>query len=242
MFTVTADQRKIQELMMAIKNLSPQKLDKVLVRAINRTATMARTAIIRKFKERSTLNSIKIWDASKVVRRHKPIDERVLLHKASSAASGAGISIDHSRVSLIAFGATQDKKIGGGVSYEVSKTSGRKTIVSSFINRGIGGTEGVFRRRRGVWLKGRLGIVSRATGKLDRKKWGRDYTWWKEDNSKGLVPRYPISLLRGPSLRRMFTGVEDMAAEIIDDSEQRMHKHIIDQIKLITERRKGAVA
>lgn len=237
MYVISADTKELQALMLAMKNLTPQKMDKVLVRALNRTMTMSRTQIVRMFKERSMLNKIKIWDGDKVVKRHKPIEERIIPYKATDAANGAGIGIDHKRISIIAFQAKQDKKIGGGVSYEISKTSGRKMIAHAFINRGIGGTEGVFRRRRGLWAKKE---TVRQSGR-GRNKQYLQLTGPAKTKS-GLTPRYPIHLLRGPSLWRMFKGAENMADEIIANGRKLLPKHIMDQVQLIVRRRKGAVA
>ena len=240
-FFVQADTRQIQALILAMHGLSPDKLDRVLVRAENRTMRMARTVIVRTMKEKSTIKHV------------GAISRRVDPYEAPNAAAGAAIRISHTRINLIEFAAKQIKKRGGGVEYEISPGAGRKTIPSSFITKGIGGTRGVFIRRPGRWEKifPKPVRIGRAYPKLYRNLGETDRMLAKNrelyeravaGESVQRTPRYPIDMLRGPSLWRMFTGMENMVDEIIVDAKQKLSKHVMDQVRLIVEHRKGAVA
>jgi len=246
-FFVQADTRQIQALILAMHGLSPDKLDRVLVRAENRTMRMARTAIVRTMKEKSTIKHV------------TAIRKRVIPYEAPNAAAGAAIRISHTRINLIEFAAKQIKKRGGGVQYQAGIGSGTRMAVSAFITGGFGGTKGVFIRRRGLWKKWEGGYwrpkkKQKYPRPPDIKHW--PYTEMEKvgdyeelpgplkisGNGPQRTPRYPIDMLRGPSLWRMFTGMENMVDEIIVDAKQKLSKHVMDQVRLIVEHRKGAVA
>lgn len=117
----------------------PGALPRIMSRAINRTATMARTQTARKI---ASIVHITVANARKGIR----------IDKATRSRWQADLNITGFRIPLIRFGARQTKT---GTSYIIDKTTGRKRIVSAFIATMQSGHTGVFRRKG----RGRLPIV-----------------------------------------------------------------------------------
>ena len=127
--------QKIERMLRGIPNAMP----KVISRAINRTATPAKTQTAREISKDAAL---KIGD----------IKKSITLVKATYNRWQAEIGISRKRIQLKKFGAKQTKK---GVSYKVRKKGKREKIEHAFIQTLSSGHEGVFKRKG----EGRLPIV-----------------------------------------------------------------------------------
>lgn len=117
MITVTIDPRQIAAMKAVIENTG-RKLRKELSIACNQTANKSRSIIAREIgKELATAQK----NIRTVIRLSK---------KASPTDATSTVEVrKESRISLKEFGARQTKK---GVSYKVSKTKGRKTVLGAF--------------------------------------------------------------------------------------------------------------
>lgn len=117
MITITIDPRQIAAMKSAIENTG-RKLRKELAIACNQTANKGKSIIAREIgKELATAQK----NIRTVIRLSK---------KASPTDATATVEVrKESRISLKEFGARQTKK---GVSYKVSKTKGRKTVLGAF--------------------------------------------------------------------------------------------------------------
>lgn len=109
----------------------PNAMPKIISRAINRTATPAKTQTAREISRDA---AIKIGDIKKFI----------TLIKATYQRWQAEIGISRRRIALKKFGARQTKK---GVSYKVRKKGSREKIPSAFIATMGTGHEGVFKRK-----------------------------------------------------------------------------------------------
>lgn len=114
---VTIDPRQIAAMKAAIENTG-RKLRKELAIATNQTARKGKSIIAKEIgKELATAQK----NIRTVIRLSK---------KASPTDATATVEVrKESRISLKEFGARQTKK---GVSYKVSKTKGRKTVLGAF--------------------------------------------------------------------------------------------------------------
>lgn len=126
---VKFDEAKLRRIQLMLRDI-PRQMPRVVSSAINKTAAMARTQVVRRI-------------ASEVGVKQKRIKQRVTLQKATFTCWRARIGIGARRLPLMAFGARQKKK---GVSYKIEKSGPRKTLKSAFIATMKTGHEGVFMR------------------------------------------------------------------------------------------------
>jgi hypothetical protein len=112
----------------------PRALPKVMSRALNRTATSARTATSRSL---ATQTGLKVKD----------VRSRIHIERASYSHWRSAIRISTKRLGLLAFRARQTKR---GVSYRSG--SGRETIGHAFIAVMSSGHRGVFKRKTAARL------------------------------------------------------------------------------------------
>lgn len=124
------DSKKLRQIQSMLSSY-PRALPKVMSRAINRTASSARTQTARKISE--------------IVRlKVSTIRKRVSLEKASYTRWIATLGISGYRIPLINFGAKQTRT---GVSYTIDKKSGRKKLAHAFVATMSSGHKGVFKRK-----------------------------------------------------------------------------------------------
>ena len=138
MVEIKFDQAKLNAVRRQLAGF-PRALPKVMSRAINRTATSARTKITSAIRDEV---KIKLSAVRKSVR----------LRTASYGRWQADLAISPFRTPLIHFDAQRRKT---GISYVINPKAGRKMIKSAFIQTMASGHRGVFRRRG----KSRLPIV-----------------------------------------------------------------------------------
>ena len=130
--------RQVQKLLAAV----PRGWPKVASRAINRTATRARTRVVRAI-------------SSEVKIRQADVRKQIRVRRASYSRLEAHLVIWGRRIPLIRFGARQTRR---GVTYQIGKAGGRKLIEHAFITTMPSGHHGVFIRGRG---QGPGGMVRR---------------------------------------------------------------------------------
>jgi hypothetical protein len=129
MFEIRYDNDKIKKLERELRNFGKNALPKVMSRALNRTATGARTATSRMLSKEIGL---KVGDVRK----------KLVLIRASYRRWRSAITISRKRIPLIRFGARQTKK---GVTYK--KQRKRILIRHAFITTMASGHTGVFKRK-----------------------------------------------------------------------------------------------
>lgn len=110
------DERKLKAVERQVRGI-PGGMKRIMPRAINRTATTARARTARKIAGQV---KVKVSTAKK----------GVSIIKARQDRWRATLRITSRRIPLIQFGARQTQK---GVSYQISKSTGRKSIKSAFI-------------------------------------------------------------------------------------------------------------
>ena len=130
--------RQVQKLLAAV----PRGWPKVASRAINRTATRARTRVVRAIS-----GEIKI--------RQADVRKQITIKRASYSRLEAHLLILGDRIPLMKFGARQTRR---GVTYQIGKSAGRKLIEHAFITTMPSGHRGVFLRGHG---QGPSGLVQR---------------------------------------------------------------------------------
>jgi len=135
---VKFDERKLKRIEHMVRGI-PGAMKRIMPRAINRTASTARTRTARKIAGQI---KVKVSTAKK----------GVSIIKARRDRWQATLRITSRRIPLIQFGARWSKK--RGVSYQIDKAAGRKRIKSAFIRtmpiRGATqkqGHKGVFMRK-----------------------------------------------------------------------------------------------
>ena len=124
------DERQLRRIELMLRGI-PKALPQVISRAINRTASPAKTDISKEIREEINATA-------------KRVNERLILKKATYQNWVASIHISRRRLPLMAFGA---KQTATGVSYQIKKGGGRKTIKSAFTATMMSGHEGVFKRK-----------------------------------------------------------------------------------------------
>jgi len=129
MFEIRYDDKKIKQLERELQDFPKNSLPKVMSRALNRTATEARTKTSRMLAGEI---GIKIGDVRK----------RITMSRASYRRWRSSIKISRRRIPLIRFGAKQTKK---GVTYK--KDRKRVLISHAFITTMASGHTGVFKRK-----------------------------------------------------------------------------------------------
>lgn len=216
MFEIRYDDRQLKELERTLAGI-PRALPKVMSRALNRTATEARTKISRGLG--SEMKGLRIKD----------IRDRIIIDKATYSNWRALVRIGKRRIPLLALKARQTRK---GVTY--FKGRNRVLISSAFIATMVGAKGGgaadlhtTASQRRGEWLQSGL-TLSEVEGK------SHTGVYMRKSSS-----RLPLVGLAGPSLAQVFTGAEDVANRIYAESLARLEKNIHDQVQLILRRRAG---
>lgn len=118
--------RRVEKMLQGIPNALP----KVVSRAINRTASPAKSEISQGIREKINATA-------------KRVNERINIIKATYNNWIATIHISRRRLPLMAFGAKQTAK---GVSYKIKRNGSREFIPHAFIATMKSGHEGVFER------------------------------------------------------------------------------------------------
>ena len=137
------DEKRLQSIQKMLRDI-PRAMPKVMSGAINKTATSARTGIVRRI----------IREVNVV---QKSIRNKIEMEKATYSRWQAKLGISRKRISLISFkGTSQIKK---GIRYRIKPGGARKLITSAFI-----GTP----RRTGV-----AGILKRMTPRRYPLAWLR---------------------------------------------------------------------
>jgi len=129
MFEIRYDNNKIKQLERELAGFPKNSLPKVMSRALNRTATEARTKTSRML-------------AGEIGLKVKDVRERITLSRASYRNWRSSIKISRRRIPLIRFGAKQTKK---GVTYK--KAGERVLIRHAFVTTMASGHTGVFKRK-----------------------------------------------------------------------------------------------
>lgn len=124
---ITVDiNRAARDLRWQFSTLSDKDAEVAIMRAINRTLTMAKTATSKEIRK---VYNIKAGN----------IKEALLLKKASRASLSGYITISGSPLPIIAFGARQTSK---GVSFAIMK--GKRTVLPGAFITNVGNHRGVF--------------------------------------------------------------------------------------------------
>lgn len=203
---IEVDESKLKAVERQVRGI-PGAMNRIMPPAINRTATTARVTTAQ-----AIAGQIK-WAVSTVKKGIKIIKARRGLWKAR-------VSVTTKRIPLIHFGTRQTQK---GVSYQISKSKGRKTIAGAF--KQTMPTTGPKQKKghKGVFM--RKGKAKTSTG-LDTK--GRP--------RKG---RLPIRELYGPSLGIVFEDAASIAADITASTGDVLEKNIDSKVQFLLSRRAG---
>ncbi|HOL31681.1 MAG TPA: phage tail protein [Anaerohalosphaeraceae bacterium] len=151
--------------------------------------------------------------ADKVALKKKYIRDNIKLRKASYRRWQADLSLAYWPINLRHFGARQTKT---GVSYQIFKDGGRALLEHAFIVERFG--KNVFKRLAPD--DDPEGIVTRHGG------------------SAPSVPRLPISIQRGPSLKEIYTEDSALPARTMADAMQNLERNVDMQIRVLLERRR----
>jgi len=127
MFEIRYDDSQLKQLERTLRGI-PRALPKVMSRGLNRTATEARTKIVRTLSTQSGL-------------KQKDVRSATILQRASYSHWRSAIQISRKRIPVMSFGARQTKK---GVTYKKGRS--RVLIRSAFIATMASGHTGVFKR------------------------------------------------------------------------------------------------
>jgi hypothetical protein len=130
-FDIQLDQRQLRRLEVLLSGY-PGAVRRVIPRALNRTATSARSRVVKGI-------------AAEINLRQKDIRRGVTVDRAKPTRHVARITIKGRRVPLIKFGARQTRK---GVTARVRKRGGRELHPGAFIATMPTGHVGVFERKR----------------------------------------------------------------------------------------------
>ena len=130
------DKKKLKRVQAILKEI-PGAMGPVMSRGINKTATAAKTRIVRAI-------------AAEVKVAQKAIRDRISLDRASSNRWQATLHITGKRIPLINFGA--NKLVSGDISYQIDPSGGRKRITYDRQTNPVffavmkSGHKGIFRR------------------------------------------------------------------------------------------------
>ena len=130
------DAKQLRRIQLMLRDI-PKQLPRIMSRALNKTATAARAEIVRKI-------------AGEIKLKQKTIRENIKLNRATFRHWLAAITISSKKIPLIEFGGRQLKS---GVSYQISRTGGRKKILYDpetnrvFIAVMKSGHRGIYERR-----------------------------------------------------------------------------------------------
>lgn len=136
---IEVNQKQLRRVEQMLRGM-PREIPKILYRAVNRTAALAKTQISREIRQEINIKA-------------KDLNEKVILQRAKLHWPVATIGLSKKRVPVMDFAARQTKT---GVSYKIKKAGGREQIKHAFITTmPETGHTGVFKR----WGKTRLPIV-----------------------------------------------------------------------------------
>jgi len=128
MFEIKYEDKQLKQLQRTLAGI-PRALPKVMSRGLNRTATEARTKVVRLLASRTKL-------------KQKDVRASTIMQKATYANWRAAVQISRKRIPIMRFGARQTKK---GVTYK--KSGSRALIPHAFIATMASGHKGVFARK-----------------------------------------------------------------------------------------------
>ena len=131
---IQVDERRLRRIEADLAAV-PKAMPKVMSRAVNKTATSARTVIVRQV-------------AAEMPLKQATLRKRVRLTRASWRRWRAVVRLTGKRIPLIQFGARQTRR--RGVTYRIRKTDRRRLAASAFVATMPSGHRGVFRRRPGA--------------------------------------------------------------------------------------------
>jgi len=211
---ITYDKAKLERIRRQLSGI-PGAMPKVMSRAINRTAVSARAEIVRRL-------------ASEISATQTSIRRDIRIRKATRSVWAATIDLLTKRMPLIKFGARALRK---GVSYQVSRSGGRKKIVGDpaevFIQTLPSGHKGVWRRVGSALLRGKAAKQARGTLR------GRGA-------SASKIGRLPIIELMGPSMGQVFEAAPGIAWQVRQEASVRLERNIDQQVTYILEKWRAA--
>jgi len=130
MISVELDKRQWRDVQRTLRHI-PRGLPKAVSRAVNKTATTARSRIVKGI-------------FAEIRMKQTDIRKALSLRKATYRVFEAMIRVGGKRIPLIKFSARQVRR---GVSYGMRRSEGRQTIPGAFVATMPSGHVGVFKRR-----------------------------------------------------------------------------------------------
>lgn len=196
---------------------------KVIVGAINDTAAKARTQIVRAIGDEVNI-------------KRADIRKNVTVRKATENYLRAEITIKGKRLPLIAFGAKEKKRPGGGVSYKISRKGGRRTITGAFIASVVGGL-GIKGGGTKLSNRQRLAIIAGLFGDEASEDAPRHAGVFMRRGTK----RLPIDERMGVSIPMAFKGMPGLVQKTMAEAERDLWARIKSKMQwLIDSHSKGA--
>jgi len=176
---IRPDYRKLDALMARIQGI-PGAIARVMPPALNKSAAEERTWLAREFGTRLVMS------------RKSSIPQRLeLTPKASRASWAAGVRIHLTRFTIASFKDVQQTPSG------VTWSTGGTPLRGGFIPRAF------IQKRYTHYLTGKEMNVPQAYRRAQKAEKG--FEKGIETRAGGIVRRYPMKVLRGPSLARVFS-------------------------------------
>ena len=197
---IKVDESKLRAVERQVREI-PGAMKRIVPPAINITATTARATTARAIAEQ-----IK-WQVTQV-------KKGISIIKARRNIWTARVKVTSKEIPLILFGARQTKN---GVSYQIDKRAGRKTIKGAFIQTMPTTGEKQKNGHKGVFLRRRSAKTSEGRDTKGRLRKGR----------------LPIKEQYGPSLGIVFEDAASIAADITASAGALLEKNIDSKVQWI---------
>lgn len=177
LLSVQVDRRRLEEITREIRSI-PGAMERIFPPALNAAADEMRTWLRREFAARLR------------VTRQKSIADRVVVWpKASRGSLTAGARVSLTRLTVASF---PHRQTAYGVWWTVGDAAGGRIIPRSFSREGLTHYKThLYQPTRLVWRRAKQGEKGFEKGRPTR--------------AGDIVQRYPIKVLRGPSLAKVFS-------------------------------------
>jgi hypothetical protein len=199
---IRPDWAKLEALMARVRNI-PNAVPRVLVPALNQSAAEEKTWLARRFGERL-----------RILRKKSIPDRLTLTPKASRASMAAGVQIALTRFTVASF---PTQRTAYGIWWTSGDTTGGRIIPRSFL-------QATYRH----YLTGKEMDVAQVYRRAARGEKGfREALATRRGD---IVKRYPIKILRGPSLAKVFSDDPGFQAEAERQGVAILEKKVAQQV------------
>lgn len=215
MLEVRVDQAKLDAWTARVRDI-PGAMRRLMPAALNKTAAEAKTLLYREFLTRMH-----------IARKASVRDRLTLTPKASATSWAAGVRIALTRFTVASFAGTQQTAYG--VYWSPRTAGGGKIIPRTFLlarvknylsGKYIEG-EQVFRRAQ----RGEKGFQSKGVNRAGHIV--------RETRAGGIVARYSIKIMRGPSLARTFSDDPQFQGDMDRKGGAILEKKVLSQVDRI---------